>query len=157
VRQGEYKLANGCLVPFGLIFGGAGIFVAFAMISGYANGRPMKIYVNDKLVENPSIWLQVGTGFMPILFILIGTLCVIYWLRAKVEFKGDGIVAYGITGKPTFDARWKDITFYQVEKDDEGQRIVLESHSEILRIDSSTPKWDEIKAELDQMLKAKVA
>jgi hypothetical protein len=132
------------------------VFIAGSLLNEYANGRPPKIYVNDQLVEDPSFWLKLVTGCLPLAFVAVGLFCILYWLRAKIEIEGDGIVAYGITGKPTFDARWKDVTHYRVESDgDGGNRIVLDSPTQTLKIEASTPRWQEIKTELDSALKGR--
>lgn len=134
---------------FSFLFQAASVFAAGPILSKLIAGEPIKVYVKDVLVENPSFWLKLATALLTLPFILIGAFCMVYTVRARIEIRGDGIIAYGVRGKPTFDAAWRDIIRYREETVDDSKQLVVESRTETLKIHSTTQRWDELKAELE--------
>lgn len=127
-------------VVFGFVVTLSGLSFLFSVLSPLLSER-----------ATLAMWEWITLTCLPLVFVVSGGLFLFFCFRARVEVSDGGIVAYGLTKEPTFEACWSEITGYKIGYD-EGDIIELETASSKLVLPWNLERWTELRDLLDRRL-----
>ena len=143
--QGQvYRYRNWLIVVAGLAFSVFGILSLGWAIFTYASGKQISFYIGDQEVRPMPAWAYAIPFGLPLLCVFTGLLLLAHALLSKVIVDEAGITGYGLRGKPTFAARWEEVSSIDLRSVGESEELKICAGSRTLRISSGIGDWKEL-------------
>lgn len=106
---------------FGGIFLVAGAWASATGFYHLATGTPLMLSDDNSIQRTASRGEVWAIALFPLIHAVVGLACFLYWSRARVVVRDDGLTATNLFGAESFRAQWSELSRLESEgRSDDG-------------------------------------